>query len=148
MALILHKQVVFDGEPYTVVLKFNHWLPKMLKIGGIAIGRNSYYPRMPEKTAIVVAAHELLHNYDFFKRAKKVPGGYFFDVIADKFVYLFDWIKAGFSYRKHKEEVWAYSNDDEAVLKGTYPGISAPWLEILHKNGLQAFLPIPSVRIK
>lgn len=140
----MKKKVFFDGVETPVTLKFCHWLPKLLKSGGTAIGNNALFPRNPEETALILIAHELIHVYDFTKKSKQIPGGYTFDVMGDLLVYLWDWIKAGFSYRKNAEEVWAYA-EQEQVLNGTHPHIKAIWLTEYHRQGYQALQKVSGV---
>jgi hypothetical protein len=147
MALIMKKRVKFDGVPTEVTLKFNHWLPKFIKVGGMAIGKSCYFPRMPEQTALILIAHELIHTHDFLKKAVKIPGGYIIDVIGDLLHYLWQWICAGFRYRTIKEEQYAYTNE-YAVLRGTYETIDAEWLSIRYNQGFQALPAVPGVSVK
>jgi len=146
MAIIMKKKVFFDGVETPVTLKFRHWFPKFLKSGGTAIGNNALFPRNPEQTALIIIAHELIHIYDFKQKASKIPGGYLFDVVGDLLVYFWDWIRAGFNYRKNKEEVWAYA-DEASVLNGTHPNIKAPWLTERHKQGFLAMAKVSGITI-
>lgn len=146
MAIILTRAVEFDGVEHQVKLKFHHWLPRMIKMGGTAIGRSMLLPRVPEQIHLVVIAHELIHIHDFLKKSKKIPGGYVFDVVGDLLHYLWQWIVAGFRYRKIREEIYAYDNEYK-VLLGKYPGISAPWLTERYKQGFQALAAIPGVKV-
>jgi hypothetical protein len=147
MALIMKKVVSFDGHDTTVTLKFNHWLPKLLKAGGTAIGKTCYFPRMPEQTALVIIGHELIHIHDFVNKARKIPGGYCIDVVGDLLVYLFQWIVGGFRYHEIDEEKYAYANE-RAVLNGTYQGIRAPWLSDRHHQGFRALPAVPGVTVR
>lgn len=147
MALIMKRNVKFDGIDTTVTLKFNHWLPKMLKVGGIAIGKTTFYPRMPEATALIIIAHEFIHVHDFLKHASKIPGGYIIDIIGDLLIYFWEWVVAGFRYKGIDEEKYAYTNQLK-VLAGEYDGIYAEWLTYRHKQGFQALPAVPGVTVR
>jgi hypothetical protein len=147
MALNMTRPVRFNNEPSTVTLRFNHWLPRMLKVGGMAIGKVSYYPRMPEQTSLLVIAHELIHVHDFLKKARKIPGGYTIDVIGDLLHYVWQWIRAGFRYDHIKEEQYA-DTQAQRVLAGVYPGIHAEWLTARHRDGFQALPAVPGVAVR
>jgi hypothetical protein len=146
MAIILTKTVKFDDVDCTVKLKFHHWLPRTIKMGGTTIGRSALFPRVPEQTHLLIIAHELLHVHDFVKKSKKIPGKYAVDVAGDLLHYLWQWIVSGFRYRKIREEVYAYNNEYK-VLLGEYPGISAPWLTDRYKQGFTALAQIPGVTV-
>jgi hypothetical protein len=147
MAITLLKTVWLDNEQTQVKLVFNHWLPRILKTGGVNLGYSCYFPRMPEGTALVLVAHELIHVHDHYKMSKKIPGGAIFNIAGDLLKYLWQFILAGFRYRNIAEEKYAYANELR-VLKGEYPSISAPWLLDLYKQGMSALPKLNSVVVK
>jgi hypothetical protein len=146
MAIVLTRKVFFDGVETEVKLKFHHWFPRMIQMGGVAIGKSMYFPRVPEQTHLLIISHELIHIHDFLKKAKRIPGGYVFDLIGDLLHYLWQWITSGFRYRKMKEEAYAYENEYK-VMNGEYPAIAATWISTRWKQGFQALAAIPGVKV-
>lgn len=89
-----------------VDIKFEHWIPKTLKMGATTIGHTIYvaYSKqtMNQPAGRLLFKHECIH----VQQVENLGG-----TIPFLFVYFFEWIRAGFSYRNNSMEQSAYRNE-------------------------------------
>ena len=114
----------FDGEPVTVTLRPEHWLPRLLRTDGTAIGTTVYLRKPMAETSSILLGHKLVHVLDFVRRRRRVwRQSYRLAVALDLAAYLWSWIACGFDYYGMPEEVMAYS-EQALVFAGAHPHIT------------------------
>lgn len=128
------RTIRFNGNDVDVTFCFDHWIPKVLRVGAITIGDKVYFHHPPTKVSFRLVAHELVHVMDFYKHKEKVNGRHTAGVFGYLFDYVVKWIKAGFSYKNHPEEIEARAEED-SVLRGHHPVIYAEWLTTNFSRG-------------
>ena len=77
--------------------KYNHWLPKFLRVAGVTIGKNIYYKNRKKLVSIKLRRHEKEHVKQYQQNG----------LIKFLFCYFFEYIKNLIKYRSHKK---AYLN--------------------------------------
>lgn len=123
--------VLFDGEHHAVKVRFRHWLPRLLKKGGLAIGSTVYVSAHVGMLHPLVLGHELLHVLDFVRLRKRVVGQwYWLAVVVDLWRYFWEWVTSGFSYRNMPEERWAYA-EAKQVAEQQHPAVSVGLWDLL-----------------
>lgn len=103
---------VYNGESFSFTITDNVWWMKHWKrFVGITLSKNNVYLKRSIKEALernrFIVGHEAIHIY----QAKKL-GWKFIPV------YLWEWYKAGFSYRDNVMEKEAYNN--QHTVEWTY----------------------------
>ena len=87
-----------------VSAKFDHWLPKALKMGAITLGHSIYFSYPRHDITRYLFAHEIVH----VEQVERIGNVFMF--LA---VYLGQWIFFGFSYEKIPLEIEAYGRQDD-----------------------------------
>jgi len=117
----------FDGEPVTVTLRPEHWLPWLLRTDGTAIGTTVYLRKPMTETSDILLGHELVHVLDFVRCRRRVwRQSYGLAVVVDLAAYLWSWVASGFDYYGMPEEIKAYG-EQALVAHATHPDIQWGW---------------------
>lgn len=113
----------FDGEPVTVTVRPEHWLPPLFFADGVAVGTTVYLRKSLVDTSDTLIGHELVHVLDFLRWRRRVWWqSHRLAVIVDVTTYLWSWVTSGFSYQRMPEEIKAYS-EQALVEADTHPDI-------------------------
>jgi len=113
----------FDGEPVTVTLRPEHWLPRLFFTDGVAVGTTVYLRKPMADNSEEFLGHELVHVLDFLRWRRRVWWqSHRLAVTVDVATYLWSWVTSGFSYQRMPEEIKAYS-EAALVEAETHPDI-------------------------
>jgi len=84
--------------------KYNHWLPKLLRVAGVTIGKNIYYKNSKNLVSIKLRRHEKEHVKQYRQNG----------LIKFLFCYFYEYIKNLIKYRSHKKAYLNISYEIEA----------------------------------
>ena len=113
----------FDGEPVTVTLRPEHWLPRLFFTDGVTVGTTVYLRKPMADNSEAFLGHELVHVLDFLRWRRRVwRQSHRLAVTVDVATYLWSWVTSGFSYQRMPEEIKAYG-EAALVAVGTHPDI-------------------------
>lgn len=116
-------RVRLDGSVYPITLRYGHWLPRLIRFGGVHIGTTVLFRRPHPKPKRSLLGHELIHALDFVRLWNRTPFRLYWLAVAwDIARYFVAWMLAGFRYRRIPEEVVAY-RDQWLVAYGSHPDI-------------------------
>jgi len=84
--------------------KYKHWLPRLLGVAGVTIGKNIYYRYHKELVPERLRRHEKEHVKQYQQNG----------IIKFLFCYFFEYIKNLIKYRSHKKAYLNISYEIEA----------------------------------
>ena len=103
-----------DTSKIRVSMKFNHWLPKVLRVGGITLGARVFFARPQKEVSPALILHELQHVLQIDKEGRL---RFYSRYICEYLVNLIKYRNHQRAYRMISYEQEAYRIQDEATRK-------------------------------